>query len=159
MRALRVSSMQPPFGGGSQRPWTEATRRDGCASRDEERGAVSGLRGLLGDRRPVRDALARRERGALLDVVDEEVEGTLRVRLDQLQAREDVPERLDVVPVLHLVEAVRGRVVIVVVAGAALVLPASGERGTDLARIGARVVVDGKQTVHRSGDGDERAAD
>ena len=38
---------------------------------------------------------------------DEEVEGLLRVRHDELELREPVLVRLDVVAVLHFVEAIR----------------------------------------------------
>src|SRR5438270_14095773 len=58
---------------------------------------------------PARNALVWRERSAVLDVVDELVERVLRRGLDFLElVRERLLIRLDVVPVLHLVEPVLG---------------------------------------------------
>jgi hypothetical protein len=53
-------------------------------------GTVASLAGRrrVADRAAARDALARRQRGAALDVVDEEVERALRMRLDELELRE-----------------------------------------------------------------------
>ena len=60
----------------------------------------------------MRNALVGRQRGAALDLPDEQIEGALRVRLDQLELRERgrVLVGLDVVAVLYLVQPVRGRV-------------------------------------------------
>jgi len=59
------------------------------ASGYEEIYAVSRLRRRIADRAAAGDALARRQRRAALDVLDEEVERALRMRLDELQLRED----------------------------------------------------------------------
>src|SRR5438046_139436 len=55
-----------------------------------------------------RNALVGRQRHVVLDVVYEQVESALRVRLDQLELRKRVLERFDVVAVLNLVQTVRG---------------------------------------------------
>src|SRR3954470_13716358 len=79
------------------------------ASGHEEIRAVFRLRGRIADRAATRDALARRQRSAPLDVVHQEVERVLRVRLDELELREvELLVVLDVVAVLHFVQAVSG---------------------------------------------------
>ena len=69
---------------------------------------MSRLRRRVGDLAAARNALIGRQRRAALDLPDEQIEGALRVRLDQLELREHVLVSLDVVSVLHLVQPVRG---------------------------------------------------
>ena len=83
---------------------------------------MSGLRRRLGDGPAARNALVGRKRHVALDLVYEQVESALRVRLDQLELRESDLERLDMVPVLDLVQPVRGPLVFVVVTIAIAVL-------------------------------------
>ena len=65
--------------------------------------AVARLGRRLGNRAALGNALAGRQRCLGLDVIDEQVERLLRVRLDHHQLRERKHEALDVVPVLHFV--------------------------------------------------------
>src|SRR5262249_24746072 len=89
-----------------RRPRRRAGRLSASPSPHQDLRAVAGLRRAGGDRTAARDALAGWELRAALDVVDQQVERALGVRLDQLELREGVLERLDVVAVLHLVQAV-----------------------------------------------------
>src|SRR5439155_20385632 len=73
----------------------------------EQARAVSRLRRRVGDALPARNALVGRQRHVVLDLVYEQVESALRVRLDQLELRKRVLERFDVVAVLDLVKAIR----------------------------------------------------
>src|SRR6516162_7998006 len=75
-------------------------------SRREETGAVSRLNGHGSDRTAGRDALVRRQLGIVLDMPRQQLKSALGVRLDQFELREGVLVGLDVVAVLHLVEAV-----------------------------------------------------
>jgi len=68
---------------------------------------MAGLGRTAGDRATARDALAGWELGSVLDMIDQQVERALRVRLDQLELRERSLEGLDVVAVLDLVQPVR----------------------------------------------------
>src|SRR5215469_2057142 len=88
-----------------------------------------------------RDALARRQRTVMLDVVDQPVECLLGVRLDQLELRVERFVAFDVITVLHLVEAVFAVSMVM--------------RG-DLGSVCARVPINRQQPVHRPGDGDQR---
>ena len=78
-------------------------------------GAVACLRRVARDRAALRNALARRQRRLVFDMIDEEVERLLRVRLDQHELGERRDVRLDVIAVLHFVQPVL-RVAVVVVA-------------------------------------------
>src|SRR5882724_3813765 len=129
----------------------------------EEIGAVARLRRAGGDRPAVGDALGRRQPGPVLYGIDQQIERALRVGLDELELRERVRRRrrslrrrlvrLDVVAVLDLVEAIRGLAI------ALVVIAALGLLRGHLARIGAGVMVDGQERIHRSRDGDQRAPD
>src|SRR4051794_41454860 len=99
--------MQAPSSVGSQRARKSCDPTQKTGLRDEERRAMPRLGRMRCNRRAAPDALVGRQRRSPLDVIDEEVEGALRVRLDELELREEVLERLDVVPVLHFVQAVR----------------------------------------------------
>ena len=79
----------------------------------EEICAVSRLRRRGGYLAAARNALIGRQRRAALDLPDEQIEGTLRVRLDQFELREHVLESLDMVSVLHLVQPVRWALLVV----------------------------------------------
>src|SRR6185503_14564843 len=68
--------------------------------RHQQPSAVPGLRGIARDRTAARHALAGRQPGVVLDVIDQQVERALGVRLDQLELRKHTLERLDVVAVL-----------------------------------------------------------
>ena len=48
----------------------------------------------------------------MLDLVYQQVESTLRMRLDQLELRESDLERFNMVAILDFVEAIRGPVVV-----------------------------------------------
>src|SRR5467141_1269506 len=113
----------------------------------EEIGAVARLRRAGGDRSAVGDALGRRQPGPVLYGIDQQIERALRVGLDELELRERAARGLvvlDVVPILHLVEAVRGLAIALVVIAALRLF------GGHLARIGAGVMVDGQERIHRS---------
>src|SRR5258708_14432504 len=69
--------------------------------------AMSRLGRRVGDASLARNALVGRKRHVVLDLVDEQVEGALRVRFDQLELRERVLERFDMVAVLYLVQTIR----------------------------------------------------
>src|SRR5260370_17680412 len=75
-------------------------------SRDEKLGAMPELSGRSLDRAAARDALVRGKGGAMLDRLRQQVEGVLCVRLDQLELRKGILVGLDMIAVLHLVEAV-----------------------------------------------------
>jgi hypothetical protein len=62
--------------------------RAAIPSRCEKLGAVTRLRGRVGDGRAAADTLARRQLAAPVDVLDQQIEGALRMRLDQLDLRE-----------------------------------------------------------------------
>ena len=62
------------------------------------------FRRIRGDRLALGYALAWRQRRIGLDVIDEEVERLLRVRLDHHQLRIRVDEAFDVIAVLYFVE-------------------------------------------------------
>src|SRR5467141_2243934 len=131
--------------------------------RHEQVGAVARLCRARGDRPAAGNALGGRQPGPVLYGVDQLIERALRVRLDELELREGVRRRrrslrrrlvrLDVVAVLDLVEAVRGLAI------ALVVIAALGLLRGHLARIGAGVMVDGQERIHRSRDGDQRAPD
>src|ERR1700730_10015655 len=101
------------------------------------------------------NALVRREIGPALDVVGQQIEGALRVRLDQLELPEGVLVSLDVIAVLYLVKAINRTMTQVIAILSILVGKSSG----DGALIGAGVEIDRPKCVHRSGDGDQRLAD
>src|SRR5215469_2710021 len=107
---------------------------------DKELRAVLGL-GVIANFFAARDALARRQRTVMLDVVDQPVECLLGVRLDQLELRVERFVAFDVITVLHLVEAVFAVSMVM--------------RG-DLGGVCARVPINRQQPVHRPGDGDQR---
>ena len=67
------------------------------------------------DRSGAWNALVRRQRGALLDVLHQEVECALRVRHDQFELWEEVLVGLDVVAVLHLVQSERRLAIVIAV--------------------------------------------
>ena len=73
---------------------------------------MSRLRRRVGDAPSARNALVGRKRHVVLDVVYQQIESALRVRLDQLELRESDLERFDMVAVLDFVEAIRGPVVV-----------------------------------------------
>src|SRR6267143_7102774 len=112
--------------------------------RHEEVGAVARLPRAGGDRPAAGDALRRRQLGPVLYRIDQKIERALRVGLDELELRELGLVRLDVVAVLDFVEAVRRLAVALVVIAALRLL------GGHLARIGAGVMVDGQERIHRS---------
>src|SRR5213596_596391 len=89
-------------------PGSPAAAPNSADSGHEEARAMSRLRRRVGDAPSARNALVGRKRHVVLDVVYQQIESALRVRLDQLELREKVLERLDIVAVLDLVEAVRG---------------------------------------------------
>src|SRR5437762_8974673 len=68
--------------------------------------AVPRLRRRIGDGTPARDALARRQRNIAFHLLHKQVEGALRMRLDELKLPESVLVRFDVVAVLDFVEAI-----------------------------------------------------
>jgi len=102
--------------------------------------AVSRLPRRVGDLAATRNALIGRQRRTAFDLPDEQIEGALRVRLDQFELREQVLESLDVVSVLHLVQPVRRRMFVRPVPAAVIVL----RDGRDVARVGARVMINGQ---------------
>ena len=73
---------------------------------------MSRLRRRVGDALPARNALVGRQRYVVLDLVHEQVESALRVRLDQLELRESDLECFNMVAILDFVEAIRGPVVV-----------------------------------------------
>src|SRR5215472_15817407 len=89
-----------------------------------------------------RDALIRGQGRAILNVVDEEIESTLGVRLEVLQLREGALEVVNVVPVLDLVEAILCLPLVVV--------PLPG--GGDLRLVCPRMATDGEKSVHGARD-------
>src|SRR3984893_7830539 len=108
--------------------------------------AMPGLDRGCQDRAAPRNALIWRKVGPVLDTLGQQLKGTLRMRLDQYELRErrhGVLIGLDVIAVLHLVEAV----------GRALALPVvplvatSREGGGDGARIGSGLEVDRQRGV------------
>ncbi len=103
--------------------------------------AVSRLPRRVGDLAATRNALIGRQRRTALDLPDEQIEGALRVRLDQFELREQVLESLDVVSVLHLVQPVRRRMFVGPVPAAVIVTLRDGR---DIARVGARVMINGQ---------------
>src|SRR5512133_2229670 len=98
-----------------------------CGSRDEQLGAVAGLGRRGRNRAAAGNALVRRKRAAALDETSQQIECLLRVRLDQLELRKSVLEGLDVVAVLHLVEAVSRRLPVAMISGLLLL----GKSGSD----------------------------
>src|SRR6267142_5380784 len=128
---------------------------------DEQVRAVAGLCRARRDRAAAGDALRGRQGDPVLDAVDQQVEGLLRVRLDELERGEGRGGRgagrlvgLDVVAVLHFVQAV-GRLALALLVVVSALLPGRGH----LARIRARVVIDGKQRVHGARHRDQGPAD
>src|SRR5580704_18052980 len=99
---------------------------------DEELGAMPRLSGRCRDRAAVRYALVRGKGGAVLDRFRQQVEGALCVRLDQLELRKGVLVDLDVVAVLHLVEAICRAAPAVVIA----FITVFGQRGGNGACVG-----------------------
>ena len=87
-----------------------------------------------------RDTLIGRQHRAALDLRYKQIEGALRVRLDELELRREyVLEKFEVISVLHLVQAV-GWLVLVVSTPLTAIL--TFRDGRDLARVGARVMID-----------------
>src|SRR6266702_5260377 len=78
----------------------------------EQARAVSRLRRRVGDPLSPRNALVGRKRHVVLNLVYQQVESALRVRLDQLELRVKILVRFDMVAVLDLVEAIRGPVAV-----------------------------------------------
>ena len=108
--------------------------------------AVSRLRRRVGDLAAGRNALVGRQRRAALDLRYKQIEGALRMRLDQLELREYVLESLEMVPVLDLVEAVRRLMLVAPISAAAivpipLIVVVTLRNSLNLARIGARVMI------------------
>src|SRR5262244_271480 len=91
----------------------------------------------------------------MLNIVDQQVKGVLRVRLDQLELREDILVGLDVVAVLYLVKPIC-RALMRQVTTLMILVGRSGRYGP---RISAGVKVDRQQRVHRAGDCDQRLSD
>src|SRR5437868_4233495 len=92
-------------------------RRDVTTRRsrsDEKRGAMARLSGRSRDRAAARDALVRGKMGAVLDRFCQQIKGVLCMGLDQLDLRKGVLVGLDVVAVLHFIEAVCGVQIFVV---------------------------------------------
>src|SRR5437762_8724814 len=87
----------------------------------EELCAVADLRGRTGDRAAAWDALARRQPRTRLDVIDEQIERALGMRLDQLELRKRSFERLDVIAILHFIQSIGGLAVVVSVVAIAAV--------------------------------------
>ena len=79
------------------------------------------LRRRVGDLAAARNALVGRQRRAALDLRYKQIEGALRVRLDQLELREYVLESLEMVSVLHLVQPVRRLMLVAPISAAAIV--------------------------------------
>jgi hypothetical protein len=128
-------------------------------SRDEKLGAMPQLSGRSLDRAAARDALVRGKGRAVLHRFRHQVKGALCMRLDQLELRKGILVGLDVVAVLHLVEAVFGTLIFAVtVASVPLAIPSrhASRNGT---RIGAGVEVDRQQRIHCAGHGDQRLSD
>src|SRR5205807_2401039 len=73
-------------------------------SGNEQIGAMSRLRRCVRDGARPWNALAWRQRRVVLDVVHEQIERLLRVRLNEFELRERIFKRFDVVAVLHFVE-------------------------------------------------------
>src|SRR5215831_5009024 len=109
---------------------------------DEQLCALLGL-GIFHDAGAPANALARRKRLVVLDVVDQQIECALGVRLDQLELRVERRVAFDVIAVLHLVEAV---------------FTVSMVMRCDLGGVGARLPLDRQKPVHRSGNGDQRSS-
>ena len=101
--------------------------------------AVSRLRRRGGYLAAAWNALIGWQGRAALDLPDEQIEGPLRVRLDQFELRERVLEGLDMVSILYLVQPVRGREV---AASISLVAFVKRSNGRDVARVGAGVMID-----------------
>lgn len=100
---------------------------------------MSRLRRRGGYLAAARNALIGRQRRAALDLPDEQIEGTLCVRLYQFELRENVLESFDMVSVLHLVEAIRWALLVVSTRLTAIL---AFRDGCDLARVSARVMID-----------------
>ena len=113
---------------------------------------MSGLSRSAGDRAAARDALVGRQRRTLLDLTDEQIEGVLRVRQDVLERRKEILVGLDVVAVLHFVQAIRRLRPV-------RITRLRGETGRDCACVGAGVVIDRQQRVLGTRDGDQRSLD
>src|SRR6266571_61835 len=96
-------------------PGSPAAAPNSAASGHEEARAMSRLRRRVGDAPSARNALVGRHGHVVLHLAHQEIEGALRVRLDQLELREHVLERLDMVAVLDLVQAIRGPVAVIVI--------------------------------------------
>src|SRR5580692_121512 len=131
----------------------------GGSRSDEELGAMARLRRRGRDRAAARDALIRRQGGSMLDRIRQQVKGVLCMRLDQLELRKGVFVGLDVVAVLHLVEAVCGMQLFVVALVSTPLLISSRQGGGNGTLIGASVEIDRQQRIHSSGHRDQRLAD
>ena len=70
----------------------------------------------------MRNALVGRKRDVVLDLVYQQVESALRVRLDQLELREKILVRFDMVAVLDFVETIRRPVVVPLPVAAIIVI-------------------------------------
>src|SRR5439155_6479476 len=104
---FRVPAALSNAPGVPPRPGCPARYRGFTFLRHKETRAVSRLCRRLGDGAAARDALAGRQLAAVLHLLDQQVEGLLRVRLDQLELREQQLVSFQVIAVLDLVQAVR----------------------------------------------------
>ena len=117
---------------------------------------MAGLGRAVGNRAGSCDALARRQPAAALDVLDQEIEGALRMRLDQLDLREEELVRLEMITVLHFIEPVCRTIVAIVIITFTMPLRLGGRHGTC---VGAGVVIDRQQRVQCAGHGNQRPLD
>src|SRR5438046_8718931 len=132
--AIRLPRLVTKEKGGQRPPFNWSCTFSG----HKQARAVSRLRRLIGDATPARDALARRQRRAALHVAHQHVESALCVWLNELELREGVLVGLDMVAVLHLVEAIGvSAVVPIVILANALLFPG----GLDLAGVRPRLVL------------------
>ena len=118
-------------------------------SRGEQVSTMARLCWVFVDRAAARDALARRQVGMIFNSTDQHIERVLCMRLDKFELRECQLEGFDVVAVLHLVEAVSWDFLVGILARC----------GSYTACIGASIIVNRQQRIHRASDGDERSAD
>src|SRR5439155_10376191 len=102
-------------------PGCRAASNSAASGREEVR-AMPRLRRRVGDPLSARNALVGWQRHVVLDLVYQQVESALRVRLDQLELREKVLVRFDMVAVLDFVQAVRGFPIAAVLAVVVVVL-------------------------------------
>jgi hypothetical protein len=107
------------------------------------------LCGVLFNRAAAQDALARRQFGLVLDGIDQQSEGLLRMGLDKLQLRKCQLEGFDVATILHLIEAV----------GCSFLVITLARCSSHMARGRASMVINRQQHIRRAGYGDEWSAD